>query len=108
LDGIPAGLSYCLPLLIGCDSVEADHGGRLSTMGGVGPLVAAKGDPAADTRCGQVLDPDGTSFELVAYDTREFMEDDRRNPDLTLTTDERLAELLQFSRRPLLAPTHYR
>lgn len=62
-------------------------------MGGVGPLVAVKGDPAADARCGQVFDPDGTSFELVAYDTRGFMEDDQRNPYLTLTTDERLAEL---------------
>ena len=39
MDRFPADLSYCLHLLIGFDGVEADHGGRLSAMGGVGPLV---------------------------------------------------------------------
>ncbi|PWK55105.1 hypothetical protein C7455_1201, partial [Roseicyclus mahoneyensis] len=32
-------LSYCLDLLIGLGCVEVDHGGRLSAMGGMGPLV---------------------------------------------------------------------
>jgi hypothetical protein len=35
------------------------------------------------TCCSQVFDPDGTGFEFVAYDTKEFNEDDRRNPYLT-------------------------
>jgi len=48
LDSFPAKLSYRLHLLIGFDAVEVDHGGRLSAMGGVGPLVVAEGDPAPD------------------------------------------------------------
>jgi hypothetical protein len=35
------------------------------------------------TCCSQVFDPDGTGFEFVAYDTKEFKADDRRNPYLT-------------------------
>ena len=34
------------------------------------------------TCCSQVFDPDGTGFEFVAYDTREFTEDSRKNPYL--------------------------
>jgi len=48
LDSFPADLSYRLHLLIGFDAVEADHGGRLPAMGGVGPLVVVEGDPAPD------------------------------------------------------------
>ena len=44
----PADLSCCLPLLIGFDGVEGDHGGRLSALGGAGPLVVVNGDPARD------------------------------------------------------------
>jgi hypothetical protein len=48
LDRFPADLSYCLHRLIGFDGVEADHGGRLSFMGGVGPPVVVEGDPMPD------------------------------------------------------------
>ncbi|WP_295043124.1 hypothetical protein [uncultured Paracoccus sp.] len=36
MDRFLGDLSYCLRLLIGFDAVEADHGGRLPAMGGVG------------------------------------------------------------------------
>lgn len=35
------------------------------------------------TCCSQVFDPDGTGFEFVAYDTREFETDRRGNPYLS-------------------------
>lgn len=35
---------------LGC--VEVDHGGRLSAMGGVGPLLVLEGDPAPDVGSG--------------------------------------------------------
>jgi len=35
------------------------------------------------TCCSQVFDPDGTGFQFVAYDAREFTEDERRNPYLS-------------------------
>lgn len=35
------------------------------------------------TCCSQVFDPDGTGFEFVAYDTREFTTDRRGNPYLS-------------------------
>ena len=35
------------------------------------------------TCCSQVFDPDGTGFEFVAYDTREFITDSRGNPYLS-------------------------
>lgn len=35
------------------------------------------------TCCSQVFDPDGTGFEFVAYDTKEFQEDARHNPYLS-------------------------
>lgn len=35
------------------------------------------------TCCSQVFDPDGTGFEFVAYDTREFMTDRKGNPYLS-------------------------
>lgn len=35
------------------------------------------------TCCSQVFDPDGTGFEFVAYDTREFETDRKGNPYLT-------------------------
>src|SRR5687767_15733103 len=35
------------------------------------------------TCCSQVFDPDGTGFRFVAYDTREFTQDDRHNPYLS-------------------------
>lgn len=35
------------------------------------------------TCCSQVFDPDGTGFQFVAYDAKEFTEDERRNPYLS-------------------------
>lgn len=35
------------------------------------------------TCCSQVFDPDGTGFRFVAYDAREFTQDQRRNPFLS-------------------------
>ncbi|WP_170134567.1 hypothetical protein [Salipiger aestuarii] len=37
-----------LPLLVSFDLVEADHGGRLSAMGGMRPLVMVESDPSAN------------------------------------------------------------
>ena len=34
------------------------------------------------TCCSQVFDPDGTGFQFVAYDAKEFEQDERRNPYL--------------------------
>ena len=52
MDRFPGDLSYGLHLLVGFDGVEVDHGGRLSAMGGVGPLVAVECDPAPDASLG--------------------------------------------------------
>lgn len=38
---------------------------------------------AYTTCCSQVFDPDGTGFEFVAYDAKEFKSDERRNPYLS-------------------------
>ncbi len=35
------------------------------------------------TCCSQVFDPDGTGFQFVAYDTRDFTQDRRHNPYLS-------------------------
>jgi len=37
------------------------------------------------TCCSQVYDPDGTGFEFIAYDTKEYTLDDQKNPYLTYT-----------------------
>jgi hypothetical protein len=52
LDRIPAELSCCLHRLIGFDVIYVDHGGRLTAMGGMGPLVVVEGDPASDASPG--------------------------------------------------------
>jgi len=52
LDSFLAELSYCLHLLMGLSCVEIDHGGRLTAVGGVGPLVVVESDPAADASPG--------------------------------------------------------
>ena len=52
----------------------------------VGISYAMKTGPdgtAFTTCCSQIFDPDGTGFRFVAYDAREFKEDDRRNPYLS-------------------------
>ncbi len=35
------------------------------------------------TCCSQVFDPDGTGFRFVAYDAKEFIQDNQKNPYLT-------------------------
>lgn len=35
------------------------------------------------TCCSQVFDPDGTGFQFVAYDAKEFTQDEKRNPFLS-------------------------
>lgn len=52
----------------------------------VGISYAMKTDAdgtAFTTCCSQIFDPDGTGFQFVAYDAREFNQDDRRNPYLS-------------------------
>lgn len=40
------------------------------------------GDTEYTTCCSQVFDPDGTGFQFVAYDAREFVKDKKNNPYL--------------------------
>lgn len=52
----------------------------------VGISYAIKADTSGNvytTCCSQLFDPDGTGFRFVAYDAREFIQDDRRNPYLS-------------------------
>jgi len=52
----------------------------------IGISYAMKTDASGNlytTCCSQVFDPDGTGFRFVAYDTKEFTQDDRRNPYLS-------------------------
>jgi hypothetical protein len=52
----------------------------------VGISYAMKADKLGTqytTCCSQVFDPDGTGFEFVAYDAKEFSQDQRTNPYLT-------------------------
>jgi len=52
----------------------------------VGISYAIKTDREGNTYstcCSQVFDPDGTGFQFVAYDAREFTQDRRKNPYLS-------------------------
>lgn len=52
----------------------------------VGISYAMKSDSSGNqytTCCSQVFDPDGTGFRFVAYDTREFTQDSKKNPYLS-------------------------
>jgi len=52
----------------------------------IGISYAIKTDTAGNeysTCCSQVFDPDGTGFQFVAYDAKEFTQDRRRNPYLS-------------------------
>jgi hypothetical protein len=52
----------------------------------VGISYAMKTDASGTTFttcCSQIFDPDGTGFRFVAYDAREFTQDDRQNPYLS-------------------------
>lgn len=51
---------------------------------GLSYAMRKSGDGAEySTCCSQIFDPDGTGFEFVAYDTREFEKDKKGNPYLT-------------------------
>lgn len=49
----------------------------------IGISYALKPDGLYTTCCSQVFDPDGTGFQFVAYDTKEFVQDEHKNPYLT-------------------------
>ncbi len=52
----------------------------------IGISYAMKTDKSGNlytTCCSQVFDPDGTGFQFVAYDTREFTQDNKKNPYLS-------------------------
>ena len=46
-------------------------------------MKMAAGGAEYQTCCSQVFDPDGTGFQFVAYDAREFEKDRRENPYLS-------------------------
>jgi hypothetical protein len=46
-------------------------------------MKMGRGDNQYTTCCSQVFDPDGTGFRFVAYDTKEFTQDERKNPYLS-------------------------
>jgi len=45
-------------------------------------MKASAGGTEYTTCCSQVFDPDGTGFQFVAYDAREFIKDKKNNPYL--------------------------
>jgi hypothetical protein len=52
----------------------------------IGISYAIKTDDAGNeysTCCSQLFDPDGTGFQFVAYDAKEFTQDSRKNPYLS-------------------------
>ena len=52
----------------------------------IGISYAMKSDSEGNlytTCCSQVFDPDGTGFQFVAYDARDFTQDERKNPYLS-------------------------
>ena len=46
-------------------------------------MKTGSGGNLYSTCCSQVFDPDGTGFQFVAYDAREFTQDDQNNPYLS-------------------------
>jgi len=48
-------------------------------------MKANAGTAEYTTCCSQVYDPDGTGFEFIAYDTKEFTKDEQKNPYLSYT-----------------------
>ncbi len=46
-------------------------------------MKTGNGGNLYSTCCSQVFDPDGTGFQFVAYDAKEFTQDDQKNPYLS-------------------------
>jgi hypothetical protein len=46
-------------------------------------MKSGEGGNLYSTCCSQVFDPDGTGFQFVAYDAKEFTQDDQKNPYLS-------------------------
>jgi len=46
-------------------------------------IKAADDGHIYSTCCSQIFDPDGTGFQFVAYDAKEFTQDDKKNPFLS-------------------------
>jgi len=46
-------------------------------------MKTGNGGNLNSTCCSQVFDPDGTGFQFVAYDAKEFTQDDQKNPYLS-------------------------
>jgi hypothetical protein len=85
LDSIRDDLSYSLPLLVGFDLVEVDHGGRLSAMGGVGPLMIVEGDPSADAIPGVRAGlPSTQIYALILQRPPETLDEDVVEADLVV------------------------
>ena len=77
MDSFRGNLSYSLPLLVGFDLVEVDHGGRLSAMGGVGPLVVVEGDPSANAGLGLRTGLPGVKVDaLILQRSPEALDED--------------------------------
>jgi hypothetical protein len=61
----------------------SDHGRDEAYIGLSYALKQHSDGTGYTTCCSQVFDPDGTGFEFVAFDTREFITDRRGNPFLS-------------------------
>ena len=61
-------LSYSLPLLVGFDPVDVDHGGWLSAMGGMWPPVVVEGDPSANPGLGLRTRLPGVQIDALVFE----------------------------------------
>lgn len=108
MDSFLGDLSYPLALLVGLDLVEADHGGRLSAMGGMRPLVIVEGDPSAKARLGLRADLSGVQIDALILQgpPEAFNEDVVETAALAIHRDSRADPFQPVSpdKRPELRP----
>ena len=76
-------------------------------------IKTAAGGNLYSTCCSQIFDPDGTGFHFVAYDTREFTQDDRKKPYLSyyemqsvLSRSLQIYQSRHFGRTPTKITVH--